>query len=89
MYLYSLYSYNVESRYAVIETLDLDGVAVNLEEVEVTEEHVFPEPDSAEGVQQPLVKVVGDPASVLYLPEHVTYARPVNTLWCVGWSIGR
>lgn len=50
--------------------------AVALVEVEGGPEHVFAEPHLGEGVEEPLVVVVGDAAAVLNLPDHVPHRVP-------------
>lgn len=52
------------------------GDAVALVEVEGGPEHVFAEPHFGEGVEEPLVVVVGDAAAVLNLSDHVPHRVP-------------
>ena len=49
-------------------------------EAEVVLKHVVSEPTPGETVEQDLVKVVSDSASVLYLSDHVSHCRPRNAL---------
>ena len=53
---------------------------VTLVEVEGWREHVLPEPDPAESVEQTLVKVVCHTATILDLAEHVPHTYPIYTL---------
>lgn len=50
--------------------------AVALVEVEGGAEHVFTEPHLGEGVEEPLVVVIGDAATVLNLSDHVPHRVP-------------
>lgn len=42
--------------------------------------HVFIEPYLGVGVEKPLVVIIGDPAAVLNLSNHVTHCRPRDSL---------
>ena len=41
-------------------------------------EQIIREPNTGEGIEQPLVKVVRDPAAVLHLAEHEAHGLPAD-----------
>ena len=45
-------------------------------------EHVFSQPHFAVGVEQTLIIVVSDTASILHLTQHVAHSVPAHSLWC-------
>lgn len=54
--------------------------AVSLVKGEIWSKHVFTEPNLCKRVQQPLIVVVSDSASILDLSNHVTDCGPGHTL---------
>ena len=56
------------------------GDDVAFVEVECRCKHVLPKPDTAECVEETLVKVVGHTPTVLNFAKHVAYTNPVHTL---------
>lgn len=53
---------------------------IALVEIESWGKHILAKPNSAKRVQQTLVKVICDTASILDLAKHIAYTDPVNTL---------
>lgn len=81
----------IGSRHEILKVTNLDILKVvihraafwniiSLVKGEIWAKHIFTEPNLSKRIQQPLVVVISDPASILNLSYHVADSGPGDTL---------